>query len=73
MFTERELITPDDLLKPGLTLEQSVLRNGWPKLSWARGKVMFFFDNVGTGGRCCPCTSTGTHTGRRAAFAQASR
>jgi hypothetical protein len=30
-----------------MTLEQSVLTYGWPKLSWARGKVMFFFDNAG--------------------------
>ncbi len=47
VFTEDELITADDLRRPGLTLEQSVLRYGWPKLSWARGKVLFFFDNGG--------------------------
>lgn len=49
VFTENELITADDLRKPGLTLEQSVLKNGWPTLKWARGKVMFFFDNGGPG------------------------
>ncbi|RKN21002.1 hypothetical protein D7147_09355 [Micromonospora musae] len=49
VFTENELITADDLRKPGLTLEQSVLKNGWPTLRWARGKVMFFFDNGGPG------------------------
>ncbi|WP_020573464.1 phosphatidylinositol-specific phospholipase C1-like protein [Actinopolymorpha alba] len=46
VFTEDQLITADDLRKPGLTLEQSILKYGWPKLSWARGKVLFFFDNV---------------------------
>jgi hypothetical protein len=49
VFTEGELITADDLRRPGLTLEQSVLRHGWPELSWARGKVLFFFDNGGPG------------------------
>ncbi|RKR87430.1 calcium-dependent phosphoinositide phospholipase C [Micromonospora pisi] len=49
VFTENELITADDLRKPGLTLEQSVLKHGWPSLKWARGKVMFFFDNGGPG------------------------
>ncbi|MEQ4206043.1 phosphatidylinositol-specific phospholipase C1-like protein [Actinopolymorpha sp. B9G3] len=47
VFTETELITADDLRRPGLTLEQSVLQHGWPTLSWARGKVLFFFDNGG--------------------------
>lgn len=47
VFTEEELLTADDIRRPGMTLEQSVLTYGWPKLSWARGKVMFFFDNGG--------------------------
>ena len=49
VFTDRELITADDLRMPGLTLEQSILVNGWPTLGWARGRVMFFFDNGGPG------------------------
>jgi hypothetical protein len=49
VFTETDLITADDLRRPGLTLEQSVLTHGWPTLKWARGKVMFFFDNGGPG------------------------
>ena len=49
VFTEQELITADDLRRPGLTLEQSVLDQGWPTLSWARGKVLCFFDNGGPG------------------------
>lgn len=47
VFTERQLITADDVRRPDLTLEQTILRDGWPKLSWARGKVMFFFDTGG--------------------------
>lgn len=40
-----KLIVPDDIRKPGLTLEQSVLKHGWPTLKDARGKFMFYFDN----------------------------
>jgi len=49
VFTEKEILTPDDVRKPGLTLEQSVLTKGWPKLSSAHGQVMFYFDNGGPG------------------------
>ncbi|MGW0810726.1 phosphatidylinositol-specific phospholipase C1-like protein [Nonomuraea sp. NPDC002799] len=49
VFSESDLITADDLRRPGQTLEQSILKNGWPTLDWARGKVMFFFDNGGPG------------------------
>ncbi|ONI66990.1 hypothetical protein BWI15_27810 [Kribbella sp. ALI-6-A] len=49
VFGERQLLSPDDVRKPGLTLEQSVLSKGWPTLDQARGKVMFFFDNGGEG------------------------
>jgi hypothetical protein len=45
VFSERELITPDDVRRPGLTLEQSVLRDGWPSLRRSRGKVIFLLDN----------------------------
>lgn len=45
VFSEQELITADDIRRPGLTLEQSILTHGWPSLDWARGKVMFFFDS----------------------------
>ncbi|MEU0568529.1 phosphatidylinositol-specific phospholipase C1-like protein [Nonomuraea sp. NPDC005983] len=45
VFPDDRLIRPDDVRKPGLTLEQSVLKDGWPKLSESRGKVMFFMDN----------------------------
>ncbi|MEV4266555.1 phosphatidylinositol-specific phospholipase C1-like protein [Kribbella sp. NPDC049584] len=49
VFTEKEILTPDDVRKPGLTLEQSVLTMGWPKLKDVRGQVMFYFDNGGPG------------------------
>jgi hypothetical protein len=49
VFSEGDLLTADDLRRPGLTLEQSVLKYGWPTLDSARGKVMFFFDNGGPG------------------------
>ncbi|MGW6279659.1 phosphatidylinositol-specific phospholipase C1-like protein [Kribbella sp. NPDC055071] len=49
VFSEQELLSPDDVRKPGLTLEQSVLTKGWPKLSSVRGQVMFYFDNGGPG------------------------
>ncbi|TDO58006.1 calcium-dependent phosphoinositide phospholipase C [Kribbella sp. VKM Ac-2571] len=49
VFSEKELLTPDDVRKPGLTLEQSVLTKGWPTLDEARGQVLFYFDNGGPG------------------------
>jgi Phosphoinositide phospholipase C, Ca2+-dependent len=45
VFRPDELITPDDVRRRGLTLEQSVLRRGWPKLRRARGRVAFLMDN----------------------------
>jgi hypothetical protein len=45
VFRPSELITPDDVRRPGLTLERSVLRRGWPSLRSARGRVMFLMDN----------------------------
>lgn len=46
VFSEDEMITPDDLRAPGSTLEESVLRDGWPSLREASGKVMFAMDNT---------------------------
>jgi len=39
------VITTDDVRRPGLTLEQSVRRFGWPSLRKNRGKTMFLLDN----------------------------
>jgi Phosphoinositide phospholipase C, Ca2+-dependent len=45
VFSERDMITPDDVRRSGLTLEQSVRRHGWPSLERSRGKVVFLLDN----------------------------
>ena len=45
VFRENRVITPDDVRRRGLTLEQSVLREGWPALDGARGQVAFLMDN----------------------------
>jgi hypothetical protein len=45
VFRPGGLITPDDVRRDGLTLEQSVLRRGWLPLRAARGRVMFLMDN----------------------------
>ena len=45
VFGPDELITPDDVRRGALTLEQSVLRRGWPRLRRARGRVAFLMDN----------------------------
>jgi hypothetical protein len=45
VFSERDVITPDDVRRRGLTLEQSVRRHGWPSLERSRGKVVFLLDN----------------------------
>jgi hypothetical protein len=48
VFRKHELIVPDDVRRPGLTVEQSITKHGWPTLEEARGRVMFFFNNVGS-------------------------
>jgi hypothetical protein len=45
-FGDDRIITPDDVRRRGLTLEQSVLQYGWPTLNRSRGKVMFMMDNT---------------------------
>ena len=45
VFPKKQLIRPDDIRKDGLTLEQSILQHGWPKLNDVRGRLLFFFDN----------------------------
>jgi hypothetical protein len=45
VLRERDMITPDDVRRRGLTLEQSVLRDGWLSLHEARGQVIFLLDN----------------------------
>lgn len=45
VFAEEDMITPDDVRRGRLTLEQSVRRHGWPALERSRGQVMFLIDN----------------------------
>jgi hypothetical protein len=45
VFSESDMITPDDVRRRGLTLEQSVRRFGWPRLARSRGQVLFLLDN----------------------------
>ncbi len=45
VFGERDMVTPDDVARRGLTLEESVLRSGWPRLGDVRGQVAFLMDN----------------------------
>ena len=44
VFTAGEVVTPDDVRGKHKTLEEAVLTEGWPKLEWARGKVVFVLD-----------------------------
>ncbi|WP_241827883.1 phosphatidylinositol-specific phospholipase C1-like protein [Actinopolymorpha singaporensis] len=47
VFADDEMVTPDDVRRPGRTLNESVTQVGWPTLAQARGQVMFVFNNVG--------------------------
>lgn len=44
VFHANEMITPDDVRRGAPTLEEAVLKNGWPTLKSARGKVVFLMD-----------------------------
>ncbi len=46
VFPREQLIVPDDVRGSFLTLELAVLTQGWPRLSEARGKIMFALDNT---------------------------
>lgn len=41
VFSEDQLLCPDDVRAEGKTLEESITTNGWPKLQDTQGKVMF--------------------------------
>jgi hypothetical protein len=47
VFSEDEIISPDDVRGDYATLEEAVLDGNWPTLREARGKVMFLMDNGG--------------------------
>jgi hypothetical protein len=44
VFKPGEMITPDQVRGKHATLEEAVLRNEWPTLATARGKVVFLMD-----------------------------
>ena len=45
VLPKEKLIRPDDVRQTDLTLEQSILKNGWPRLNDVRGRFLFYFDN----------------------------
>jgi hypothetical protein len=47
VFSEDEMITPDDVRGSHATLEEAVLAGDWPTLRDATGKVLFMMDNGG--------------------------
>ncbi len=44
VFSPGEMITPDDVRGHAATLEEAVLKHGWPTLASSRGKVVFLMD-----------------------------
>ena len=49
VFKPGEMITPDQVRGTYATLEEAVLRNEWPTLAAARGKVVFLMDQRAVG------------------------
>jgi hypothetical protein len=47
VFPDAQLITPDHVRGGAATLEEAVLKRGWPTLAEARGRVLFALDNPG--------------------------
>lgn len=47
VFTDEQILTPDDVRGDRATLEEAVLDDGWPTLAEAQGQVLFLFDNEG--------------------------
>lgn len=45
VFSEDEMVTPDHIRRGNMTLEESVLKYGWPDLESARGRVIFLMDS----------------------------
>ncbi len=46
VFPDDQLITPDDVRGHRDTLEEAVLKDGWPTLNESRGRLLFAFDNT---------------------------
>ena len=49
VFSKGEMITPDEVRGHHRTLDQAVLKGGWPTLAKARGKVVFLMDQTNVG------------------------
>ena len=47
VFTEEQILSPDDVRGDAATLEEAVLTDGWPTLGETQGQVMFMLDNEG--------------------------
>jgi len=47
VFTEEQILSPDDVRGDAATLEAAVLDEGWPTLGESQGQVMFMLDNEG--------------------------
>ena len=47
VFSEDQLITPDDVRGNRNTLQEAVLKDGWPTLNESREKFLFTLDNEG--------------------------
>ena len=46
VFPDDQLITPDDVRGERGTLEEAVLKDGWPTLNESRGRLLFALDNT---------------------------
>ena len=46
VFADDELVTPDDVRGDRATLEQAVLKDGWPTLNESRGRLLFALDDT---------------------------
>jgi hypothetical protein len=46
VFPPEQLLTPDDVRGNRPTLEKAVVKDGWPTLARARGRVLFALDNT---------------------------
>lgn len=47
VFDRGQILVPDDVRGEFTTLEESILKQGWPTLDSVRGKVFFALDNTG--------------------------
>ena len=44
VWPRRRLVTPSDVIRPHMTLRESVVNHGWPAVDASRGKLIFIFD-----------------------------